>query len=150
MAANGSPAFFVYGTLKRGECREAAWPAPPLRIETGYVRGALYDLGPYPALTAGTDWVRGETWWFDPADASAVRATLDKIEVYDQPGEPDLYLRRTIDVVASPGGPLSVVAETYVYADIRSLWPQQRMMPEGRASTGAAYAEWTARGRDCS
>lgn len=142
MPANDSPAFFVYGTLKRGECRQAAWPALPLSIEPGYVRGTLYDLGPYPALVAGDDWILGEVWRFASASLDAVRATLDAIEVYGQPDEPDLYLRRPIDVYASPAGARRVVCETYFFADVAALRPDQRMVPSCTTDCGVAYASW--------
>lgn len=51
---------FVYGTLKRGEEREAMWPRWPVRVEAATTLGILYDIGPYPALAAGDDVVEGE------------------------------------------------------------------------------------------
>jgi gamma-glutamylcyclotransferase (GGCT)/AIG2-like uncharacterized protein YtfP len=44
---------FVYGTLKRGEVRAACWPREPVKVEEATVRGALFDLGDYPALVPG-------------------------------------------------------------------------------------------------
>jgi gamma-glutamylcyclotransferase (GGCT)/AIG2-like uncharacterized protein YtfP len=51
---------FVYGTLQRGGVRERCWPRKPIYVEVARVRGALYDLGPYPALVEGSDFVAGE------------------------------------------------------------------------------------------
>lgn len=44
---------FVYGTLKRGQCRETMWPRPPVSVRPAFIRGRLYDLGPYPAIWCG-------------------------------------------------------------------------------------------------
>ena len=86
---------FVYGTLQRGEEREPLWPCKPLRIAAATTRGHLYDLGPYPALTAGTDVVLGELWYVPLENLPEVLRTLDAIEGFR--GAPDdLYRRETI------------------------------------------------------
>ncbi|MCA9191696.1 MAG: gamma-glutamylcyclotransferase [Planctomycetales bacterium] len=84
---------FVYGTLKRGQCRETLWPLAPKMIQPAWVRGALYDLGPYPAMVAGNDRILGELWSFASSDMESVLVTLDKIEGTNQPNETDEYLR---------------------------------------------------------
>lgn len=86
-------AVFVYGTLKRGQCRGGLWPAEPLSIEVAWVRGTLFGRHDYPAMTAGEDRILGERWEFDAADFDRVIQTLDQIEGTNQPGRPDLYLR---------------------------------------------------------
>ncbi len=87
MAETEVTAVFVYGTLKRGECRESCWPRAPLRVETAATKGQLYDLGPYPALCPGEGSVAGEVWTFAPRDMPATRAALDEIE--DHHGDSD-------------------------------------------------------------
>lgn len=98
---------FVYGTLKRGECRQPLWPATPLRIEAAWTLGSLFARGDYPAMTAGHDRVLGERWKFDRSDMPQVIAALDRIEGANQPGQPDLYRRVTIELFALTGLPLT-------------------------------------------
>jgi len=78
---------FAYGTLGPGGGAEGQvdfW-------EPDAVRGRLYDLGPYPALTdldaPGAGWVEGHV---RPVDASELRARLDPYE-----GVADGPFRRT-------------------------------------------------------
>lgn len=110
--------FFVYGTLKRGQCREACWPAAPLQVQTGFVRGTLIDLVDYPALLPGDDWIRGELWQIASQHVAETLRVLDEIEGF-QPGRANnLYDRRSVDVYRSTDDskPL-VTAHTYWYAD---------------------------------
>jgi gamma-glutamylcyclotransferase (GGCT)/AIG2-like uncharacterized protein YtfP len=98
-------AVFVYGTLQRGQLRGGMWPCQPVLIEPAVVRGELYDLGAYPGLRFGDDWVLGERWTFLPQDIERTLTVLDGIEGYDAASDSGLYLRRTIDVfplLASP------------------------------------------------
>src|SRR5437667_3874873 len=89
-------AVFAYGTLKRGGVREKCWPSKALRIEPAMVRGVLYDLGPYPALTEGSDWVAGELWHFAESDMPATLAALDEVEGYSG-GTDDWYRQIMIE-----------------------------------------------------
>ncbi len=59
-------AFFVYGTLKTGQCRERCWPCKPIETRAAWVYGELYDTGPYPALFAGSDMVGGRSGYSTP------------------------------------------------------------------------------------
>ena len=83
---------FVYGTLKRGESREQAWPLTPQRVSRARIKAQLYDLGRYPAIVRGDDWVLGECWEFLPRDITATLDVLDQIEGY-QNSAGDLYRR---------------------------------------------------------
>lgn len=104
---------FVYGTLKRGQCRQQCWPRQPLGIEPAWTLGRLYDVGPYPGLVEGTDRVLGELWRFAAADLPQTLRVLDGIEGYrDQPG--DLYVRVVVECTAEAGH--RVGAYTYRYA----------------------------------
>lgn len=93
---------FVYGSLKRGE------PNHRLLARARFVglgrtapRFSLFDLGPYPAMTAeGTTSVEGELFEVD----AETLARVDRLE-----GHPTLYERTTI---ALQGGAL---VEAYVY-----------------------------------
>lgn len=95
-------AFFVYGTLKSGNSRAKAWPHPPSSIQIGYTQAKLFDLGPYPALAEGEDWVQGELWQFDPQLVPETTRALDEVEGYYQSPD-DLYDRRIIQVVLENG-----------------------------------------------
>ncbi len=86
-------ALFVYGTLKRGECRQERWPRPPVEVRAATLRAALYDLGPYPAIGTGEDLVAGELWFIAAEQMDETLRVLDEIEGFGQGGT-DLYTRR--------------------------------------------------------
>ena len=106
---------FVYGTLKQHQLRGRLWPHPPLAIETAVTRGELYDLGSYPGIAAGSDWVLGELWTLHPQHMPATLQTLDSIEGYDPRTDSGPYLRRTIEVhhIADNQSADSCTAYTY-------------------------------------
>jgi gamma-glutamylcyclotransferase (GGCT)/AIG2-like uncharacterized protein YtfP len=107
---------FVYGTLKRGQCRAAMWPHPPLSIEPAWVRGKLFGRSDYPAMRSGEDQVRGEVWRFHELVIPEVLVQLDEIEGTLQPsGEPDLYHRVVVNFFRDDGS-LGGSAYAYVYA----------------------------------
>jgi gamma-glutamylcyclotransferase (GGCT)/AIG2-like uncharacterized protein YtfP len=118
-------AIFVYGTLKRGEVRERMWPRQPLVIEPAEVRGALYDLGPYPALAAGDDRVAGELWHFAAADLPATLAALDRIEGYRGRAD-DLYKRIEVRCQTTTG---AMSAWTYCFAEPHHMTATQQVRP---------------------
>lgn len=117
--------FFVYGTLKRGECRASLWPRLPRDVRPAFVRGQLFDLGPYPALWCGDsddeggtdwDWVEGEVWTIAAEDMEATVHRLDQIEVTDQPGCVNEYDRILVRAHETPGSTASVLAYAYQYS----------------------------------
>ncbi|MEZ6150450.1 MAG: gamma-glutamylcyclotransferase family protein [Pirellulaceae bacterium] len=130
---------FVYGTLKRGECREACWPRAALNIEPAWTLGALSDLGHYPALLDGNERVLGELWSFDPQDIAIVFEQLDRIEGTNQAGIPNEYDR--VRVIATSQSFGEVSASTYRYAN-----PQQAAQVARLAAShiidGRAYVKW--------
>ena len=127
--------FFVYGTLKRGECRDHKWPRSPIVVEQAWVFGELYDAGSYPALLPGTDKVRGELWSFPQADFDAIVNVLDDIEEY-RPGDPyNLYTRELIDCETLSGR--RTAAYTYQYARLHDL-PTFTRIAKGESE----FAEW--------
>lgn len=88
-------AVFVYGTLKHDQLRGGMWPRQPRSIQQGIVRANLYDLGPYPAITEGLDWVLGEVWCFEAGDMKTTLNALDDIECY-RPGDPSSEYQRKV------------------------------------------------------
>ncbi len=107
---------FVYGTLKRGQCREHLWPLPPRSIQIGWSHGRLFGRHDYPAMTPGNDRVIGELWEFDESAIEIVLPLLDQIEGTNQPGQTDLYCRVVTDVYAAEDDGCLGQAWTYHYA----------------------------------
>lgn len=130
---------FVYGTLKRGQCREDCWPVAPLSVEVAWTLGSLWDLGPYPALLVGSDRVLGELWSFAPSDLAAVFEVLDRIEGTNQPGLPNEYDRVQVSVTSWGRGEL--VASTYRYADY-DVTRQSQPMVASSLIDGQFYVQW--------
>lgn len=97
---------FVYGTLRKGECNHHF-------LENSQFLGGcqsaqdyrLYDLGAYPAVSAGNQAINGEVYLIDEVTLQA----LDKLE--DVPVE---YRRETIE---TPFGQ----AWIYLYQDSSKL-----------------------------
>ena len=108
-------AVFVYGTLKRGQCRSGLWPAEPSSVQPAWTWGKLFGRSDYPALTAGQDRVLGELWKFRTDDIASVLKTLDQIEGTNQPGQNDLYVRVSVETWAPDDQPLQQ-ANVYHYA----------------------------------
>ncbi len=110
---------FVYGTLKRGQCRSNRWPATPLQVAAAWCLGTLYGRDDYPAMTFGTDRVLGEAWTFAAHEMQMVLKTLDQIEGTNHPHALDLYQRVLLDahfVDPAPQSPVTVRAYTFHYA----------------------------------
>ena len=124
---------FVYGTLKRRQVRERAWPRIPRRIEPAWTLGRLFDLGPYPALIAGGDRVLGELWHFTLEDLPETLHILDAIEGFrNEPG--DLYRRVVIECATESG----VAARAYTYHYARPLPASARLVP----ANPSGFAVW--------
>jgi len=103
-------AVFVYGTLKRGQCRQSRWPLAPHAVHSAWVLGSLFDRSDYPAMTAGNDHVEGELWQFTADQIDRVLEVLDEIEAV-----PELYRRVTVEVFDGEDRSLGT-AWTYHYA----------------------------------
>ena len=129
-------AVFVYGTLMRGGVRAGRWPREPLSVERAVARGRLYDLGPYPAMTAGDDVVAGELWRFEQADMEETLRVLDEIECFGQQGV-DLYVRCVIDCETEHGAARR--AHVYFIADPDLPRPDQRILPDA-----SGHCRWPA------
>jgi gamma-glutamylcyclotransferase (GGCT)/AIG2-like uncharacterized protein YtfP len=140
---------FVYGTLKRGQCREQMWPRAPLSIRPGYVRGWLFDLGPYPAMWCADchevdgdtcddtpcpcDWVEGEIWSLAKEDMAITIDELDAIEETNQPHTFNQYDQILVRVHQSPEAHAtassSVLALTYQFSRLGDIAPNGRIHP---------------------
>lgn len=106
--------FFVYGTLKRGQVNHALI-APAVRDATpATIRGRLYDVGPFPALSAGDETVSGEALTVEAAALPRLLAILDDLEGYD-PADPagSMYVRRVVTATAAGGRQFAVYAYFY-------------------------------------
>lgn len=140
---------FVYGTLKRGQCRERCWPRKPLAVRPGWVRGQLFDLGAYPAArfaadSEGTwDWIAGELWSFNRQDAEITIAALDAIEETNQPGRANLYDRVEVDVFPDLEAEDTLRAVSYSYSRCDALMPATRIVPgPHRVPGGHGIVAW--------
>lgn len=119
--------FFVYGTLKRGECREKCWPRRPLNVEPAWTLGTLFDTGPYPALRPGHDPVLGEVWSFPTEDFAVVASELDIVEEFQECRENNLYVRELVQCQTLTGKILQ--SYTYIFAQTNLLPTFTRIAP---------------------
>ncbi|TWU66393.1 MULTISPECIES: gamma-glutamylcyclotransferase [Crateriforma] len=122
-------AVFVYGTLKKGQCRESCWPLQPESIQDASIRANLFDREDYPALGQGENTVVGQLWTFQDDDIDKVIHALDKVEGAEQPGSPDLYHRVIVEAYDDQGGSLGY-AYTYMYANDPTEDGFQPMTPD--------------------
>lgn len=136
------PHIFVYGTLCRGQCRQSCWPREPVSITRAFVRGRLFDLGPYPAMLPGDDWVRGERWTLREADMAETLRVLDAIEGFGQGGDADLYRRCEVEIFASVGADASPTSHGVTYFLVPERLPKwaRRIVPSSRGGVGADSA----------
>lgn len=88
---------FVYGTLKRGQCRSSLWPRSPIEVRAAWIYGKLYSRDDYPAMKAGGDRVIGETWRFAAVDIQPTLDVLDQIEGFNQGLGKNLYERQVVE-----------------------------------------------------
>jgi gamma-glutamylcyclotransferase (GGCT)/AIG2-like uncharacterized protein YtfP len=134
---------FVYGTLKRGECRESLWPRKPLRVREAFVLAQLYDLGPYPAIRlddeSDLDWIAGEVWSFNHEDALATIARLDEIEETNQRGYRNLYDQVLVRAYDRPGSRGSRLALAYQYSSAGRIDQASRLRPRD----GDDFVAWS-------
>ncbi len=106
---------FFYGTLMTGfdRRRRLGMDSRMAFRGRGWIQGALFDLGLYPAaVPSEAGRIHGEV--FELADPASVLAALDEIEGY-RPDEPDtsLYVRRLVPVRLDDG--TTVEAWAYFY-----------------------------------
>ena len=113
---------FVYGTLKSGQYNNRVMTLggnAKLLYGQAEVRGRLYDLGPFPAMTQeGGKSVKGEVWVVD----DDVLERLDHLE-----GHPQFYKRVQEPLLYSPDFKVWV----YVMPKDRLAHRQATPLPDG-------------------
>lgn len=83
---------FVYGTLRKGEPNYHWIRVYAKKTQSAWVRGWLFDLGPYPAMIEGRGWVKGELVELQGCENTLKK--MDELEGYYGPGSPqNLYER---------------------------------------------------------
>jgi gamma-glutamylcyclotransferase (GGCT)/AIG2-like uncharacterized protein YtfP len=132
LAESSIHAVFVYGTLKRGECRARFWPHPPVRVERATIRGRLYDLGPYPALGPGEDIVRGEVWCLAPEYVDETLRALDEVEGATQ--LKTAYYRRIVVSCRTDDG-RDIEAWVYEFGDLSHLQDKPVVLPDANGES---------------
>jgi gamma-glutamylcyclotransferase (GGCT)/AIG2-like uncharacterized protein YtfP len=116
--------FFVYGTLKRGQCREKCWPYRPLRVEPAVIRATLYDMGAYPGIVPGDGLVRGEVWELRHEHLPATLRVLDSVEGFAERDD-DLFVRRVVECRLDDGR--TIEAWAYYYARVAAVREADRL-----------------------
>ncbi len=124
-------AFFVYGTLMRGERNHAVVARHWLvRVRVARVPGELFDTGeghPAMRLSSGASMVWGEL--LEPADLEAATRAMDELEGYAGPGVAgNHYERVQVEVTVEAD---SSVCPAWVYVYARDL-PAQARIASGR------------------
>ena len=146
--ADSAPVYILfYGTLMRGfELRRRTGIEALLRfVGTGAARGALFDLGPYPAAVRAEGTVRGEV--YAVTDPAALLPRVDAVECYlpDDPARSE-YVRVPARVAVD--GAADRTAWIYYYAqplrgaawipsgDYREYIVRTRRQPSSRGASG--------------
>lgn len=137
---NGLHHVFVYGTLKKGQCREKCWPIPAVAVRPAWTLGELYDLGPYPALLRGKRRIAGQLWSFNQCDIWAVTQALDSIECTNQPNVPNEYDRVSVPVFTLEQ--LEHQAEIYLFANPEQLQTTARLVEASLSFQNQRYVVW--------
>ncbi|MFI2349580.1 gamma-glutamylcyclotransferase family protein [Streptomyces sp. NPDC019443] len=118
MSAQELP-FFVYGTLRPGECNHDLFlHGRTATEEPGLLAGAVLYEGPgypYAVLDAGGGTVAGELVTAAPGGYGELLAVLDHLEEYIAPGHPRNLYERVVRDVLRPDG-TAVRAWVYVAA----------------------------------
>ena len=136
---------FVYGTLRRGQCRENQWPCRARSIVRAFVSAKLYDLGPYPAIVEGQDAVAGERWDLAPEDLAKTFFVLDQIEGFVEGRTCNLYERRIIETHSSCQLCDEKPALAFAYFMLETRLPKSAsyLSPEHLGGDRTArYAQW--------
>lgn len=107
-----TPLLFVYGTLRTGSGHPMAdfLASRGRLVQAALMPGRLYDLGPYPGMTPGAGFVRGEL--YELAEPSATLELLDRYE--SCPNDEAAAFERAVAQVALDLGQ-SVAAWVYYF-----------------------------------
>ncbi len=136
---------FAYGTLKNGQCRQHYWAHRPREVALGWIHGALFDTGPYPALDVGDDLVAGELWMFEDDQIDEILHVLDDEEGYYGPASSaNLYTRRIVTCETQDGRTLD--AHAYFYTR-RSEFPTFRRLHPNVQWNHRHFAIWPTGGK---
>ena len=152
VVAHPDPGYILfYGTLMRGfDLRRRTDIDPLLRlVGAGAARGALFDLGPYPAVVRAEGTVRGEVYAM--TDPGRLLPRVDAVECYlpDDPARSE-YVRAEAPVALEGGG--RCTAWIYYYAqplvgavripsgDYREYVARVRRRPSAAGAAGARPA----------
>ncbi len=130
---------FVYGTLKQGCLRSGVWPRTPVSIRPALIRASLYDVGPYPAIGEGDDWVLGEVWTLLESDLPITLEVLDEVEGYAALGSDNEYLRVIVEAEFADGS--KAIVFTYRFADLTRLTTLRRIEAH-QEFAGKKCASW--------
>ncbi len=130
---------FVYGTLKQHQLRGKMWPHPPITIRPAVLQASLYDLGPYPAIGPGKEWVLGEAWTLRQESLQETLDVLDQIEGYQALGKNNEYTRILVEIVFEDGSLGS--AYTYQFAGLDRIGQFRRIEP-AHPFCGRLAAAW--------
>lgn len=129
-------AFFVYGTLKRGEINHRLLAPYLVSVEAARLAGSLYDVGEFPALLQGDGTVHGDLIRIDPDRLPDLLPVLDRLEeCIPDDDEASLYHRRVVTVTTESG--VGETAFVYFYNSAHPyLPPPERLdrVPDGRWS----------------
>lgn len=131
-----SKAFFVYGTLKEGECRAHVFNQVlghnNFKRQPAVIQGDLYDLGAYPGMCKGPGKVVGETVLLTEEDYLKMLPVLDLIEGYTPGREDSLYVREEVTTTQSTS---PMEATTYFFSSTDELENYGRRVDTGVWST---------------
>lgn len=132
-------AFFVYGTLKRGQLNRPLIEPHARLVERAHTRGQLFDVGLFPALVEGEGTVHGELVQFDAMDVPRLLSVIDGLEDF-RPEDPggSMYVRRIVEVTTESNH--RVLAHAYFYNC------NHPSLPPPASLTRLADGEWPAAG----
>lgn len=121
---------FVYGTLRKGDANDH-WIRDSVKTRrTAWVRGWLFDLGPYPAMIVGNGWVKGEL--VELKDCDEALKKMDELEDYYGPGNPkNLYERIEIVALTDTGEKVNCFVYVFLGERKKELVMMNRLLPGG-------------------
>lgn len=124
---------FVYGTLMRGFRNHVLFSEITHRyIDEAYTFGRLFHLkqGNYPAMTEGSDRIKGELYEIDD-----FHKNIDQFDILENymPLQPDNseYMRRLTSVFVGNNKPLNAYAYFYNCIDNAEFSGHNVLIPEG-------------------
>ena len=121
---------FVYGTLLKGESNYHWIRGYAKKTQFAWVRGWLFDLGPYPAMIVGNGWVKGEL--VELNDCENALKKMDELEGYHGPGNPqNLYERIETEARTEEGEEINCLVYVFPRERKKELVLMDRLLPGG-------------------